>query len=390
MNTIKNNFKIYSDIIGKKNLIIIVISLLLLNVFQIPPILEDISLSYNLVLTYANFYYILFLYIVCIFVVIKILNEYNKKYYLCMRYKNIDDYSKKLFKIMLVSLSVVFILNYIFSLIMSFYEFGFIFTDSNYLYYGIKCFFYSLYYYFRLYIIILIFSYMVCKIFSRYREFTYIIIFTFIYIMLMFSLNSFNAINNSNYLFKMFSASYYRLSNYGTLLNETLTFFFYSTIKVGIFNFFINLKLKGNINVLKTNLYYLMNQKRNILFIFIYIIINLLNYLNARDINYLLFSFDEDYMFFISIIMIFCAYFLLISLIYSYIVYDKGYDSYIIKTRINKREYSFYKVLSAIILFIVARIPIYLIARNIFVLYDFLVYIVSIVLIFILSRLKEI
>ncbi len=37
---------------------------------------------------------------------------------------------------------------------------------------------------------------------------------------------------------------------------------------------------------------------------------------------------------FISIIMIFCAYFLLISLIYSYIVYDKGYDSYIIKTRI--------------------------------------------------------
>ena len=122
--------------------------------------------------------------------------------------------------------------------------------------------------------------------------------------MLMFSLNSFNAINNSNYLFKMFSASYYRLSNYGTLLNETLTFFFYSTIKVGIFNFFINLKLKGNINVLKTNLYYLMNQKRNILFIFIYIIINLLNYLNARDINYLLFSFDEDYMFFISIIMI--------------------------------------------------------------------------------------
>ena len=255
MNTIKNNFKIYSDIIGKKNLIIIVISLLLLNVFQIPPILEDISLSYNLVLTYANFYYILFLYIVCIFVVIKILNEYNKKYYLCMRYKNIDDYSKKLFKIMLVSLSVVFILNYIFSLIMSFYEFGFIFTDSNYLYYGIKCFFYSLYYYFRLYIIILIFSYMVCKIFSRYREFTYIIIFTFIYIMLMFSLNSFNAINNSNYLFKMFSASYYRLSNYGTLLNETLTFFFYSTIKVGIFNFFINLKLKGNINVLKTSLY---------------------------------------------------------------------------------------------------------------------------------------
>ena len=131
MNTIKNNFKIYSDIIGKKNLIIIVISLLLLNVFQIPPILEDISLSYNLVLTYANFYYILFLYIVCIFVVIKILNEYNKKYYLYMRYKNIDDYSKKIFKIMLVSLSVVFILNYIFSLIMSFYEFGFIFTDSR-------------------------------------------------------------------------------------------------------------------------------------------------------------------------------------------------------------------------------------------------------------------
>ena len=95
-------------------------------------------------------------------------------------------------------------------------------------------------------------------------------------------------------------------------------------------------------------------------------------------------------MFFISIIMIFCAYFLLISLIYSYIVYDKGYDSYIIKTRISKREYSFYKALSAIILFIVARIPIYLIARNIFVLYDFLVYIFSIILIFILSRMKEI
>ena len=88
MNLIKNNFKIYSNIIGITNIAIIIISLFLFNIFQIPSIINDISLSYNLLLTYSNIYYCLFLFIICLFVLYKCLIFYNIKYYLLVIYSN--------------------------------------------------------------------------------------------------------------------------------------------------------------------------------------------------------------------------------------------------------------------------------------------------------------
>lgn len=109
---------------------------------------------------------------------------------------------------------------------MSIYEYKFFLTDSKYIYYGITSSFYSLYYYLRLFVIALIFLYMACKLFSKYKNIVNVIIFTIIYVVLMFCLNGTLGTNNFNCFFKMLSTYYFELYDYGSILNETLTFSF--------------------------------------------------------------------------------------------------------------------------------------------------------------------
>ena len=390
MSTIKNNFNLYINIIGKSNIIIILLGLVGFNIFQVPNVFKSIAFSQNLLYTYSSLYYYLFLYIVCFFVINKIINNYNKKYYLRIRYENIEAYCRELFKAILICLGCVFILNFIISIIISSIDYGFDFSDSKYSYYSLNCSVYNLYYYFRLYIIIAIFSYMACKIFAKYRNNGSVWLFMAIFIASMFCVDNMVMNLNHNYLFKFFSAYYFNLYDYGSIINETLTFLFYQIVKIGIFNIIINLNLDINFQVIKNDFLYLITNKKSILFLGIYISINILNYVCSEEINYLLFSFNSEYNYYISVIMRLCSFSALICLLYSYIDYAKGYALHFIRTRISYRQHTVVKILICLFVVLLLRLPIYLIANNIYVIYDYIVYIVSIMVLLIFRHFKDI
>ena len=391
MNLIKNNFKIYSNIIGITNIAIIIISLFLFNIFQIPSIINDISLSYNLLLTYSNIYYCLFLFIICLFVLYKCLIFYNIKYYLLVRYSNYETFKKEILKKVFVLISFVFLINFLFSIIISLYDYNFVFSDSDYLFYGIKSSLYSMYFYFRLYFIVIIFSYMACELYSRFKNNISVTLFSIIFIILMFCIDKVNLLDNYSFIFKIFSSYYLEIIDYGSFINENISFIFYEILKIGIFQLLINIKLKSvlNINILKMDIHYIFNKKQNYTLIFIYLVMNILNYFNTQDVNYLLFTFSEEYNFFISNIMNLCSYSSFLCLIYSYFRYDRGYGACFIKTRISQKHHEYIKILIAITLLFLFKIPLYLAVHNMYIIYDFIFYFISLIIVYLFKYLKN-
>lgn len=395
ISNIRNKLCFTLSLVNKDTLRNLSLSLILINLYAIFNISDSQPFGTNLLLTLNSYNYIfLVLAITCIFT-LTIIKNFNRKYMIYIRYKDRDEYFCKLLLNTIILITGVYLYNYLIFFIMMSLKSGMVFASHEYIFYGIDSLAYSVWLAFRNYLYIIyvtsILLYINCNSKRNYISYVF---FGVVFFCLLVLPNIYLEI--PEFLDKFLFSHYLSFIDYGSLISEIISYSAYLVIKFFLTIIIIkmlNISIKKNFRFLLLSAMNFFNKKKNIFYLLLYIMINLLNimYLTTENMispdNILLLkalndlSYVEKLTKVVNIVLL--NYFFLDN-----VFYDLENSSSFLLTRLSKKRWLRYKLLVLFIITLIIRMPLYIIVNfSSSCLFDFCaVYLLAIGCLYVIKR----